>query len=442
MTAQQNTGIHTFRTSIGTISAIKTNGVIKAKSIRYARSERYKKPVPVEEIQSHEIPDKTPVCPQHISPLLERLIQKTNVEHFEPDESPQFLTITRPENFVANEKLPVVVWIHGGSYEIGCGDLPTSDPSVWVKEQNLIVVSITYRLGLFGFLGGNEERSANLGLFDIMESLKWIQKNIHSFGGNPENVTLFGQSSGGDAIAHLMISEGIDGLFKRAIIHSAPLGFRMKRSKMSLEFFNKTDFLKDEKDPLKMVDEYVKFLPPFRKYGLKTAMPFCTQYGFAPLCTEEESLPKWKENAKKYDVLIGSSHDETAFYVKTAQEGLYTYLHEKILNKIVRKTTESIYEKPAEIFAENYASGGGNIYRFKINSVLKNNYIGASHCADLPLIFENQEAWKSAELLKDVPWKHIQENGKKLRALWAEFARTGKISDHSERPEILELRKV
>ncbi|WP_428070366.1 carboxylesterase family protein [Chryseobacterium gambrini] len=442
MTLQQNTGIHTFHTSIGKISAIKTHGVIKAKSIRYARSERYKKPVPVEDIQTHEIPDKTPVCPQHISPLLERLIQNTNVEHFEPDESPQFLTITRPENFVANENLPVVVWIHGGSYEIGCGDLPTSDPSVWVKEQNLIVVSITYRLGLFGFLGGNEERPANLGLFDIMESLKWIQKNIHSFGGNPENVTLFGQSSGGDAIAHLMISEGIDGLFKRAIIHSAPLGFRMKRSKMSLEFFRKTDFLKHEKDPLKMVDEYVKFLPSFRKYGLKTAMPFCTQYGFAPLCTEEESLPKWKENAKKYDVLIGSSHDETAFYVKTAQEGLYTYLHEKILNKIVRKTTESIYEKPAEIFAENYASGGGNIYRFKIKSVLKNNYIGASHCADLPLIFENHEAWKSAELLKDVPWKHIQENGKKLRALWAEFARTGKISDHSERPEILELRKV
>ncbi|MCY1663408.1 carboxylesterase family protein [Chryseobacterium sp. SL1] len=442
MTLQQNTGIHTFHTSIGKISAIKTNGVIKAKSIRYARSERYKKPVPVEDIQTHEIPDKTPVCPQHISPLLERLIQKTNVEHFEPDESPQFLTITRPENFVANEKLPVVVWIHGGSYEIGCGDLPTSDPSVWVKEQNLIVVSITYRLGLFGFLGGSEERPANLGLFDMIESLKWIQKNIHSFGGNPENVTLFGQSSGGDAIAHLMISEGIDGLFKRAIIHSAPLGFRMKRSKMSLEFFRKTDFLKDEKDPLKMVDEYVKFLPSFRKYGLKTSMPFCTQYGFAPLCTEEESLPKWKENAKKYDVLIGSSHDETAFYVKTAQEGLYTYLHEKILNKIVRKTTESIYEKPAEIFAENYALGGGNIYRFKINSILKNNYIGASHCVDLPLIFENQEAWKSAELLKDVPWKHIQENGKKLRALWAEFARTGKISDHSERPEILELRKV
>ncbi|SIP95786.1 para-nitrobenzyl esterase [Chryseobacterium sp. RU37D] len=440
MTTQQNIGTHTFHTPSGEILALKEKGVIKAKSIRYARSERYKKPL--EAAGLHEILDKIPVCPQHISPLLERLIGKTDVEHFLPDESPQFLTITRPEDFNENEKLPVVVWIHGGSYEIGCGDLPTSDPALWVKEQNIIVVSISYRLGLFGFLGGDEERPANLGLFDIIESLKWIKKNIQGFGGNPENITLFGQSSGGDAIAHLMISEGVGNLFRRAIIHSAPLGFRLKRQKMSLEFLRKTKFLKDETDVLKMVEDYLNFLPSFRKYGLKTSMPFCTQYGFPPLCKEEESLPKWKENAKKYDVLIGINNDETAFYIKTAEKGLYTYLPEKILNKIVQKTTESIYGKPANIFAQNYKEGGGNIYQFKIKSTLKNNYIGDSHCIDLPLIFENEEAWKNSGLLKDVPWNYIQENGRKLRALWAEFARTGRISDDSERPEILELRKV
>lgn len=441
MITQQHSGIFTFQTPSGKISAIQENGVIRAKSIRYARSERYQKPVPVE-VGFHEIPEKTPVCPQHISPLLERLIQKTDVGQFEPDESPQFLTVTCPVDVTENDHLPVVVWIHGGSYEIGCGDLPTSDPSMWVKEQRIVVVSVSYRLGLFGFLGGSEERPANLGLFDIMEALKWIRKNIRSFGGNPANITLFGQSSGGDAIAHLMISEGTDGLFQRAIIHSAPLGFRLKRQKMSLEFFQRTEFLKDEKDPLKMVDEYVNVLPSFRKYGLKTAMPFCTQYGFPPLCTEEESLERWKKNAKKYDVLIGSNHDETAFYVKTAQEGLYTYLHNRVLNSIVRKTTESIYEKPADAFARNYADGGGNVYRFTLKSTVKNNNIGASHCIDLPLVFENEKAWKHSELLKDVPWKYIQENGRELRALWTEFAATGKISENSERPEILEIRKV
>lgn len=442
MTTQQHKGIHTFHTSFGKISALKENGVIRAKSIRYARSQRFKKPEPVEYTENHKIPDKTPVCPQNVSALLDRLIQKTDVAQFEPDESPQFLTITRPEVVNEFEKLSVIVWIHGGSYEIGCGDLPTSDPSVWVKEQHIIVVSVSYRLGLFGFLGGNEARPANLGLYDIMAALQWIKKNIQDFGGDPENITLFGQSSGGDAIAHLMISEGTDNLFRRAIIHSAPLGFRINRQKMSCEFFRKTDLLKDEPDPLKMVESYVNFLPSFRKYGLKTSMPFCTQYGYPPLCREEESLTKWKENAGKYDVLIGSNQDETAFYVKTAQEGIYTYLPHKILNKIVRKTTESIYEKPARIFAENYSAGGGNIYQFTIQSTLKNNYIGASHCVDLPLIFENKEAWQSAELLKDVPWEYIQENGKKLRALWAEFARTGAISENTERPEILKLRKV
>ncbi len=442
MTTQQNIGTHTFYTPFGKILALKENDVIKAKSIRYARSERYKMPVPLESAEYDEVLDRTPVCPQHISPLLERLIGKTDVERFHPDESTQFLTITRPENFNENEKLPVVVWIHGGSYEIGCGDLPTSDPTAWVKEQNIIVVSVSYRLGLFGFLGGDENRPANLGLFDIIEALRWIQKNIQSFGGNSENITLFGQSSGGDAIAHLMISEHVDNLFHRAIIQSAPLGFRLKRQKMSLEFFKKTEFLSDEKDPLKMVESYVNFLPSFRKYGLKTSMPFCTQYGYPPLCKEEDTLGKWKENAKKYDVLIGLNHDETAFYVKTAEKGIYTYLHEKILNRIVRATTKSIYELPADIFAQNYKEGGGNVYQFKIHSKLKNNYIGASHCIDLPLIFENESAWKNSALLKDVPWNHIQENGRKLRSLWAEFARTGTISDGSERPEILELRKV
>ncbi len=442
MTAQQNIGTYTFDTPFGKIPALRENGTIRAKSIRYARSERFKRPVPLQSADSQEIADKTPVCPQNISPLLERLIQKTDTGKFEPDESTQFLTITRPEKSNKDELLPVIVWIHGGSYEIGCGDLPTSDPSVWVKEQNIIVVSVSYRLGLFGFLGGSDDRPANLGLFDIMEALHWIRKNIRSFGGNPGNITLFGQSSGGDAIAHLMISDGIDGLFHRAIIHSAPLGFRLRRQKMSREFFLKTDNLANEPNGLKMVEGYWKFLPSFRKYGLKTSMPFCTQYGYPPLCREEESLEKWKDSAKKYDVLMGSNQDETAFYVKTARQGIYTYLNEKVLNTIVRSTTKSIYEKPAEVFSENYAKGGGNIYLFRIHSQIKNNYIGASHCIDLPLIFANELAWKDSELLKDVSWEYIFENGKKIRALWAEFARTGKISDGSKVPEMLSLRKI
>ena len=431
---------YTFTTSVGKYLGFNENGVFKIKSIRYAKSERFKKPEILEHAETYPL-EKTPVCPQKISPLLEILIGKTDVDQFQAEESIQFLTITRPEN-LAETHLPVVVWIHGGSYELGCGDLPTSDPSVWVKEQNIIVVSVSYRLGLFGFLGGNDERPANLGLFDIITALKWIKKYIHDFGGNPENITLFGQSSGGDAITHLLLSDEIENLFQRVIIQSAPLGFRLKREKMYSELFKKTDFLKNEIDVLKMVDSYQSFLPSSFKYGLKAAMPFCLKYGHDPLPAENETLAKWKENASKIDVLMGFNQDETAFYVKTAQEGFYTYLHEKILDKIVKVITDSIYRNPAKIFAKNYAEGGGKIHLYKIKSTLDNHFIGASHCFDLPLIFANEKAWRNAEILKNVPWNYIFENGKKIRATWAEFARTGQILPPEKRSEIMEIKKI
>lgn len=445
MTVSQ-TATYVFQTSFGKIIALKENGVIKAKSIRYARSERFRKPVSEPPSPTELIfPDKTPVCPQVISPLVEKMIGPTHIESFDPDESTQYLSVIRPENFTENEKLPVVVWIHGGSHEIGCGDLPTSDPSDWVKEQQIIVVTVSYRLGLFGFLGGDGNKPPNLGLLDIIEALKWIKTYIREFGGDAENITLFGQSSGGDAIAHLMISEGVEDLFQRVIIQSAPLGLRHKRHKMAQEFLWKTERLKDETDVLKMMDDYRKLVPSVFKYGLKAAMPFGVQYGFPPLCREEESVEKWKANAGKYDVLIGLNNDETAFYLKTS-EALNTYfgrgLGLRIIDKTVEKTTEFIYGAPAKVFAENYAQAGGNVYLFRIQSGTNNSTIGAPHCIDLPLIFGNESAWKSSEMLKDIPWTYIDENGKKLRALWAEFARNGSISDNSERPVILDIQKV
>jgi para-nitrobenzyl esterase len=442
MKFQENTGTHLFKTSFGKILAIKENGIIKAKSIRYAYSERFKKPIPVKPSVSEIIfPEKTPVCPQIISPLLEKMIGKTEIDNFDVDESTQYLSIYRPENFIENVNIPVLVWIHGGSYELGCGDLMTADPTDWVREQNVIIITVSYRLGIFGFLGGSEKRPANLGLFDIIEALKWIKTYIKDFGGDSENITLFGQSSGGDAIAHLMISDGVEGLFNRVIIHSAPLGLRQNRQKMSSEFLMKTGNISAESDTFEIIENYKKHLPSFFKYGLKAAMPFSTQYGFPPLCNESDAEEKWKKSADKYDVLIGINDEETAFYLRTS-ETMNRFLPKKLINKAIRSTTEVIYGKPAKEFAENYAEAGGNVYLFRIHPRVTDNYFMGAHAIDLPFIFGNESAWKNAGILNNIPWKYIDENGKKLRSLWTEFAKKGKISDQSERPEILELRKV
>nr|WP_241775152.1 carboxylesterase family protein [Chryseobacterium sp. ERMR1:04] len=300
-------------------------------------------------------------------------------------------------------------------------------------------------IGIFRFLGGSEKRPANLGLFDIIEALKWIKIYINDFGGDPENITLLGQSSGGDAIAHLMISDGVENLFQRVIIQSAPLGLRNNRQKMLTEFLAKTEQFTAETDLLEIVENYKNFVPSFFKYGLKAAMPFGAQYGFPPLCSEEESIEKWKQSAKKYDVLIGLNEDETSFYIK-ASDSMNKYLNlgfgKKIISKTIRATTEIIYGKPTQSFAENFAEAGGNIYLFRIHSRLINNFFGAAHAFDLPLLFGNENAWKSSGLLKDVLWKYIHENGQILRALWAGFARNGNVSESSEMPSMLELRKI
>ncbi|MFC3159435.1 hypothetical protein ACFOEQ_13730 [Chryseobacterium arachidis] len=109
MTIQQNIVTHTFETPFGKILGLRENGVIRVKNIRYARSERFKKPVPVQ-TADFEISDKIPVCPQHVSPFLERLIGKTDVNQFISDESPQFLTITRPEIMM---KTKGFLWLYG-----------------------------------------------------------------------------------------------------------------------------------------------------------------------------------------------------------------------------------------------------------------------------------------------------------------------------------------
>ncbi len=430
-----------LKTSFGDVLGINENNIIKIKNIRYAQSKRFSKPWSVSPSLGNCITsDKTPACPQNISPLLEKMVGNTNIDDFEADEATQYLSVYRPQIVSEKEKLPVIIWVHGGSYEIGCGDVETADPTDWVKEQNVIVVCVSYRLGIFGFLGGTKERPANLGLFDIIEALKWVKNYITDFGGNSENITLFGQSSGADAIAHLMISDGVEGLFQNVIIQSAPLGLRRNRAKMSREFLNKTEHISSKEDVLEIINNYKKQAPSFFKYGLKAAMPFGVQYGFEPLCKEDETIKKWKSVASKYNVLIGVNDEETSFYLR-ASEQLKRYLPSKILNKAIRATTEKIYGKPAENFASEYAQAGGDVYLFRIYSKIDKPF-SAAHAFDLPLLFGNKNAWKSAEMLRDIPWEYLHENGKQLRAIWANFARTGSIDGNTKLPEVLSLTKI
>src|SRR5574344_2615106 len=125
-----------------------------------------------------------------------------------------------------NKKLPVALWIHGGGYREGWGSEPEFDGQEW-GNKDVVLVSINYRLGVFGFLAHPElskespnKVSGNYGILDQIESLKWIKKNIAQFGGDPENVTIFGQSAGAGSVKTLCESPLTEGLFDKAIIMS------------------------------------------------------------------------------------------------------------------------------------------------------------------------------------------------------------------------------
>jgi len=125
-----------------------------------------------------------------------------------------------------DKKLPVALWIHGGGYREGWGSEPEFDGQEW-GNKDVVLVSINYRLGVFGFLTHPElskespnHVSGNYGILDQIESLKWIKKNIAQFGGDPDNVTIFGQSAGAGSVKTLCESPLARGLFNKAIIMS------------------------------------------------------------------------------------------------------------------------------------------------------------------------------------------------------------------------------
>ncbi len=136
-----------------------------------------------------------------------------------------FLNVwTAAEN--ANEKLPVMVWIHGGGFSGGSGTVPLYGGEELAKK-GIVVVTINYRLGILGFLAHPEltaespdQTSGNYGILDQIAALEWVKKNIASFGGDPDNVTIAGQSAGAFAVNALVVSPKAKGLFHKAIAQS------------------------------------------------------------------------------------------------------------------------------------------------------------------------------------------------------------------------------
>jgi para-nitrobenzyl esterase len=133
-----------------------------------------------------------------------------------------FLNVYTPADATATSKLPVMFWIHGGGYATGASSEPRHNGD-FLPLRGVVLVTINYRLGVFGFLATAElakeanGAAGNYGLLDMVAALRWVKANIRQFGGDPENVTIFGESAGSFAVSTLMASPLAQGLFQKAI---------------------------------------------------------------------------------------------------------------------------------------------------------------------------------------------------------------------------------
>lgn len=137
------------------------------------------------------------------------------------------LNIFRPKGINSDSSVPVYVWIHGGAFAAGSGSIPLYDGSHFAKD-GIITVTLNYRLGAEGFLYSQKlltkyGTSGNWGLMDIIEALKWINKNIGSFGGDISNITVGGNSAGAMAASALILNPQLKGLFQKAVLESGTL---------------------------------------------------------------------------------------------------------------------------------------------------------------------------------------------------------------------------
>ena len=428
-------------TSAGRFAGLREHGVVRFRGIRYATASRFERPRPAEPPPGElRTVDPAPACPQPLSRGDRMLGEPYRGIRF--DEDCLRLSVTVPEDAGPDARLPVLVWVHGGSYVAGGGDLPIFDPTALVAEQRVVVVAVTYRLGVLGFLGDGLTVPPNLGLLDLVEALRWVGRHVGDFGGDPDAVTLAGQSAGGDAVAHLLVVG--DGLFRRAIIQSAPFGIRRNRAGMTRRMLEAVGRLDPDATEDLLFAAHDRAYAAARRYGLRSGMPFGPQYAADPLPAEASMDAGWRAVADRVDVLIGWTAEETAFFgaLSPGLSRLFALplIGGALRRGIVRYTTDAVYRRGGREFAALLRSAGGRVTEYELEWRPDGGPAPSGHTVDLPLLFPDPGAWAGARVLGRVDPRDLVALGAGLRAVWGAFARGEALPRLEDGPVRLALR--
>lgn len=226
-----SSSVGTVQTENGMVSGYVDDGIFIYKGIPYAKAERFMPPVPAdswEGIRSCRAYGPTAPQGKRTGWYSDEQAFAFNWDDGFADEDCLRVNIWSP-GVNDGKKRPVMVWLHGGGYAAGSGqELPSYDGLNLAKSGDVVVVTLNHRLNILGFLdlsafGDRYSRSGNAGLLDLIAALEWVRDNITAFGGDPGNVTIFGQSGGGGKVTTLMATPSAKGLFHKAIVQSGSM---------------------------------------------------------------------------------------------------------------------------------------------------------------------------------------------------------------------------
>ncbi|GAB2753515.1 carboxylesterase/lipase family protein [Streptomyces bullii] len=357
---------------------------------------------------------------------------------------------------------PVMVWIYGGAYKLGHSGSPGYDARLIARDGDLVVVTLNYRVGMEGF-ARIDGAPANRGLLDQVAALEWVRDNITVFGGDPDQVTVFGESAGAGSVASLLAMPSAAGLFRRAIAQSVPGTFfsdelaRDIATALAAEAgLRPTAADLSTVDPRRLTSAGEALSAKMLQYVDRWGQVAPTVTPFSPV-VDGEILPTtpWQALASgaagDVDLVVGHNRDEFRLFVAlsgrlgqisdeqaTSALRLFAPTGERAYRAAYpratpgelfeRVQTDWLFAMPSLRLAEARLAGGGRAYVYELTwpAPVNGGAFGACHGLDIPLLFGTYQADLGALLFAGVePSPEAEALSSRFRASWTAFARSG-----------------
>ncbi|MDX3696515.1 carboxylesterase family protein [Streptomyces europaeiscabiei] len=418
------------KTGDGVLRGCIEGGVTVFRGVRYATCERFGPPRPVPawsgERDATAVGLIAPQSPSRLEPVMGA------PERHEQGEDCLNLTITTPG--ADDRARPVLVWFHGGAWVSGAGSWKCYGGHRLAREGDVVVIAVSYRLGALGYLRAPGISPGNLGLADQLAALRWVHDNVAAFGGDPDAVTVAGQSAGAHTVRCLLGMPDAEGLFRRAIIQSSPAGLGLgsartaeRTARRFLARLGTDPHTASTADILAAQGEVAR--QAAGRLQLNTAPRFTPVAGAGPLPDEAGWAACLARRAPAVDVIIGTTGREmSAFYtLNPALRRLRRIpaLGPAVANAVERAVGTAVFDRPARRLAARLARTGARVWTYQFDYSASDSPFGAAHCIELPFLFGTDADWAGAPMLAGAHPDDLDTLGRRLRTAWLGFIRTG-----------------